>query len=98
MAMSVSITRRFQQKAENAGMVQRTELAWVSASDGSVTSDPFDLIGTIIGVEFVPDSGGTQPSDAYDFTLTDANGYDLLRGQGANLSQSTKTRVCPVIT
>lgn len=68
-----------------------TEFAfeWVSHTDGSVssvgTSDP--IIGIIAGVWFYPDTGDTQPDDAYDVTLLDEYGRDVLYGVGANLSQ-----------
>jgi hypothetical protein len=34
----------------------------------------------------IPASGGTQPTNAFDLTLLDANGVDVLMGSGANLS------------
>jgi hypothetical protein len=62
---------------------------WVSHTDGTVSgvgaSNP--LLGIISGVWFYPDSGATQPTDAYDVTLLDEYGRDVLYGVGANVSQ-----------
>lgn len=68
-------------------------LAWVSATDGSVTENVAGLHGTIEAVEFIPDAGGTQPDDLYDITLkSDDSDIDILGGKGANLSESANTR------
>lgn len=44
--------------------------------------------GAIIAAQFVPDGGGTQPSDNYDVTVVDAAGVDVLFGAGANRSNA----------
>lgn len=68
---------------------------WLSSAAGAAdqaTANVYD--GVLERVEFIPDGGGTQPTDQYDVTLTDANSVDVLAGLGANLSNAaavTKT-------
>lgn len=71
-------------------------LAWVSHTDGVVDLDTDQAVtGELLRVVFIPGSGGTQPTDAYDVLLKDTHGVDVLAGQGANLSNTTTTHVCP---
>lgn len=70
-------------------------LDWQSASDGSVDLDTNPVYGELQRVAFVPDSGGTQPTNAYDMLLKDEHGVDVLAGQGANLANNANTHVCP---
>lgn len=67
-----------------------TQIDWVSdaagAVSGNATANP--LRGLIYGCEFVPDSGGTQPTTLYDVQLHNANGRDLLAGNGSDRSNS----------
>lgn len=72
--------------------VKRVALAWVSDASGVVSGTlTKTLSGEIARVSFVPDGGGTQPSDLYDLTLLDADGTDVLSAAGANLSNASKT-------
>jgi len=78
--------------------IKQTIFDWLSDAAGAVSgilSDPVN--GEIEKVVFVPDGGGTQPSDLYDVTLLDEDGFDVLAGQGANLSNVNKSQVCPGI-
>jgi hypothetical protein len=72
--------------------------AWTSNASG-VASDTINLVqgGELVGVQFVPGTSGNQPTDSYDVTALDAYSFDVLMGQGANLSNSTVTKVCPTI-
>lgn len=68
--------------------LQKYTLAWVANSAGAV-SETLDIKpGEIRQVKFIPDSGGTQPTAAYDVTLVDENGVDMLSGDGTDLSNS----------
>jgi hypothetical protein len=82
--------------AQAAGTVTTTEItrtsvrkvtfAWTSSAGGAAdgaTTAAFD--GRIIGFATIPDSG-TAPTALYDITLVDADGHDVLMGQGANRS------------
>lgn len=44
------------------------------------------VTGRLEQVEFIPAAGAAQPTDAYDVTLPDQYGRDVLLGVGANVS------------
>jgi hypothetical protein len=74
--------------------IKKVTFDWLSTSLGAAsatTSAGFD--GELLGVLFIPDSGDTAPSDAYDVTLADEDSIDLLFGQGANLSGTASVAV-----
>lgn len=82
--------------AEVGGGVTRLTLAWVSTAGGAVSANAFAVPrGEILQVKFVPDGGGTQPTDLYDVTLVDSASIDYLAGLGANLSNATATVSVP---
>lgn len=83
-------------KASRVGHVTRIEFAWTSNASGAATMALTENVnGALMQVQFVPGSGGSQPTNEYDATLTDENGQDVLAGLGANLSNANKTRVTP---
>lgn len=71
---------------------------WTSDASGDVSGvgainitridKPGGMINTIVGAQFVPDTGGTAPTDLYDATLINSDGVDVLQGVGADLPQS----------
>lgn len=64
-------------------------VVWTSDVSGAVSGNAFEVTkGELQQVEFAPGTGGTQPTDLYDVTLVSGNGNDLLRGSGANLSNT----------
>ena len=68
---------------------------WVSDGSGNATlPSRLAVSGEIQRVVFVP-SATAAPTSLYDVTLTDADGIDVLAGQGANLSASAASSVCP---
>ena len=90
MAVTETTTRR-----PLATAIRKVSLAWTSDASGDASITTIKQAGILVGVAFVPGSGGSQPTNLYDVTLTDDNGVDILSGQGANLSNATATRVCP---
>ncbi len=68
------------------------KITWTSATDGSVVQS-FDIDGAIM--RMVTNPGATAPTDDYDITLVDADGVDLLAGEGANRDTSTSEQVFP---
>lgn len=93
MAGSLSVTT-----ADRGRGVTEYLLDWTSDASGNVSAIAQAVrAGVIVGCKFVPDSGGTQPTDLYDLVLNDADSVDLLTGRGANLSQSTSTRAVPLL-
>lgn len=79
--------------------IRRYSMAWTSSSDTGAVSgiESEDLDGELLAVVFTPGSGGTQPSDQYDVTLLDDDGFDALQGKGANRSNVTATMLTPLI-
>jgi hypothetical protein len=76
--------------------VRKYTFAWTSDASGAVSGTLSEFIsGTIVGVDFIPGAAAAQPSDAYDVTLLNGSGIDVLAGQGANLSNVNKSSVCP---
>ena len=76
--------------------IQKITLDWLSDATGVVSGTATKrLTGSLLRVVFIPDSGGTQPSDLYDVVLNDDNGLNVLAGQGANLSNATASNVVP---
>ncbi|MDB5295812.1 MAG: hypothetical protein JWO31_1795 [Phycisphaerales bacterium] len=72
----------------------RITLAWTSDDAGNATvATADDVIGVLTRVAFAPGAGGTQPTAAYDVTLTDTAGVDVLNGKGADLSNTVPSHV-----
>lgn len=80
---------------KNGSDVVKHTFDWVSSAGGAATiPSGVAVSGAIARVVFVP-SASAVPTAAYDVTLTDADGIDVLAGQGANLSESAASSVCP---
>jgi len=74
-------------------------LDWLSNATGDADCTVSGVRGLINRVTFKPDSGGTQPTNAYDITLKDEDGIDILVNGGANLSNTTATSIaCMVVS
>ncbi len=76
--------------------VKKIKWVWASSADNQgalkVTTKAYD--GLIERAEFIPDSGGTTPSNLYDVTITDSESVDVLAALGADLSNAaTVTKV-----
>lgn len=94
MAGSITVT-----SSEVGGGLVKYSVAWLSDASGNVSANTFDMMaGELMQVGYIPDAGGTQPTDLYDATLTDPNGVDILTGTGANLSNATKTVAVPAVS
>ncbi len=86
MAMSCTITER------GGYPLRRVKMVVVSAADGSASGTTVAKYnGEVVRFVAVPDGGGTQPSDQFDIALNDGDGYDILAGVGANLSNAAPT-------
>jgi len=67
--------------------VSSVKFDWLSDTTETVTqATTLYYEGVVLAFITVPDGGGTAPTAAYDITLTDADGIDVLHGQGANRS------------
>ena len=100
--MAGSITTTVTKVAGSGGVV-RTSIAWTSDALGAVSGNTVTMgPGTIVVVEFVPGTGGTQPSDLYDLTFTDDDGVNMFddgagASIGADLLNTTATHKVPFI-
>src|SRR3972149_747282 len=78
---------------ETYGSVKKVLFDWLSVDGGGdagkarkTTTNAYN--GVLERAIFVPDGGGTQPTNAYDVTVEDEDGYDVLIGLGADLSNA----------
>ncbi len=78
---------------ETCGSVKKILFDWLSEDGGDdggkaqkTTTKAYN--GCLERVVFIPDGGETQPDDAYDVEIQDEDGYDVLCGLGANLSNA----------
>jgi hypothetical protein len=66
--------------------IKRVKFTWTSTAggvaDGTTTSA---FTGDIIRLVNIPNSGGTQPTNLYDITIKDADGVDVLFGDGTDV-------------
>ena len=93
MAGSITTT-----STKNGSLVTYS-MNWLSDASGDVDTDAIPMVqGEIQKVSYLPDAGGTQPSDNYDLTMADSYGVDILTATGANLSQTTDTWAVPALS
>jgi hypothetical protein len=80
----------------NSNSVSRIPVRWTSDASGNANVAVPGLNGMIVGAQFVPGTGGAQPTNNYSASLYDASGFDLLLGKAvANLSNATITKIAP---
>lgn len=103
MAAAITVTSLFDWKSPPSGKVNVFTIDWTSASDGTVDLPLVDSAGNTIGfngvllnASFFPDTGGTQPANAYDLTITNDLDIDVLGGLGSNLANNANTQDCPL--
>ena len=93
MAGSITVT------TSKVGNLSKYRIAWVSDGAGAVSGNSFAVgDGILEQVRYIPDGGGTQPTDLYDVVINDANSVDVLAGGGANLSNVNTTVAVPLIS
>ncbi len=91
MAGSIVVT-----SSDLGGGVTKYSVAWLSDAAGAVSGNSFDVRrGRLLQTKFVPDGGGTAPTNLYDVTLTDADGADLLVANGADKSSTVASWYAP---
>jgi hypothetical protein len=81
MASSVDIT----EPAAASRGIQKITFDWIAHTDGVVTGVETTRQYTGKVERFVTDpDAGTAPTDDYDITIVDEDGYDVLAGAGAD--------------
>lgn len=79
---------------ETFGPVKKIKFVITSATDGSATATTTNAFsGEVLRFVSVPGAGGDQPTAAFDIAVNDADGYNILAGQGADLSNAATTTV-----
>lgn len=88
MAGTVTVTEN------RSKSVKRIKWAWTATAGGAADKvTPNGFYGKVLACVTIPDSG-TAPTDNYDITITDADGFDVLQGTGANRdTANTETAV-----
>lgn len=93
MAGSIALT------GTKVGSLHKYQIVWTSDASGDVTANTVDVTaGELVQVRFTPNTDANQPSAAYDVTILDAQGIDILAGAGANLSSAASTVHVPVVS
>ena len=87
MAGSCVFTKEYSAKFKHA---IKAKWAWTADASGDVSGVGISskLSGEIVGVHFIPGTGGDAPDDDYDVTILDPNGVDVLIGAGTDCKQS----------
>lgn len=93
MAGTVTVT-----EAASVGYGRIKKIKWAWTCDGSgnadkVTTKPF--YGEVLSLVTIPAAGGSAPSDNYDITITDAEGYDVMQGAAANRDTANQETAVP---
>jgi hypothetical protein len=78
--------------------IQSVSMLWTSDAAGAVSGiNSPQVSGELLKVVFTPGSGGVQPTALYDVTMLDTDGFDVLAGKGANLSNAAASQVVPLV-
>lgn len=76
------------------GSIWRVEYDWTTSTNSWASLSTGRLVGTVVRVSFDPDTT-SPPAAAYDVTLTDEDGIDILAGLGANLASNAASSTVP---
>lgn len=87
MAGTVTVTE------QSLGNVHKIQWSWTSAIGGAADKvTAANYAGDVLAL--VTDPGATAPTDNYDITITDPDGYDVMQGAGADRdTANTETAV-----
>lgn len=89
MAGTVTVTE------SSIGNVHKVKWTWTSTAGGAADLvTPGVYAGEVIALVTDPAAGGSAPTDNYDITITDPEGYDVMQGAGADRdTANTETAV-----
>jgi len=78
--------------------VKKIKWSWTSTAGGAADLITVNaLYGQVIAMVTIPDATDA-PTDNYDITITDAEGYDVMQAAGANRSATATQTVVPTAT
>lgn len=77
--------------------VSKIKWSWTSAVGGAADLiTPHSYYGEVLAL--VTNPGATAPTDDYDITITDADGYDVMQGAGADRDTTNTETAVPAST
>jgi hypothetical protein len=100
--MAGSVTSTITSIGRGTGVLD-VVLTWTSDAAGNVNGEVIPLpAGTIVGVNFIPGTGSSQPSALYSVDLLDIAGFSFFddgtgASIGATLSNTVATRKVPFV-
>ena len=72
---------------DTSGFLNKIKWTWTCAADGTFTSATTNRYNGICHkLVTIPAAAGNAPTTLYDITITDADGVDVLQGNGADRS------------
>lgn len=89
--------------SDNGSRITKYNILWTTDVTGNVDAVTFQMkAGTIISVEFIPGTGGSQPTDLYDVDAKDEHGVSIFDNGagtsiGSNLSSTLATHAIPLL-
>lgn len=79
---------------ETFGIVKKVKFAITSSDGGVATATTTQAYsGEVLRLVIVPGTDALAPTDLFDIEILDDDGYDILAGQGTNLSNAATTTV-----
>lgn len=96
MAAVLTVTRTPYQGQNEGKKYEKIKIEWTSHTDGSGSVQIPNMSGYLIKV--ITDPGATAPTDNYDITLVDADGYDAAESLLINRDTANTEVVYPVVS
>lgn len=76
--------------------IKKIKWAWTSTAGGAADKQTDrEVFGEVIALHTIPAGGGSAPTDDYDITVTDPEGFDVLLGAGANRDTANAESAVP---
>ena len=74
--------------------IRKIKWDWTCTDLGAVDSTTTKAYsGRVVRCVLASDAGGTTPTDEYDVTILDADGYDVIHGAGADVTSAATVQV-----
>lgn len=74
----------------NTRAMQRVKLSWITSTNGWASLSTSGYGGELLRIRYTSGSGVSTnlPTNLYDVTLTDGEGFDILQKTGANIGSN----------
>lgn len=74
--------------------IRKIKWDWLCTDGGVVDSTTTNTYsGRVVRAVLASDAATTDPTDLYDVTVLDSDGYDVLHGSGANVTKAATVQV-----